>query len=114
MWFYCCEFYSRLSISECCHHEDILSCGHGEVGSDRYILLVIFSLECYIFSLTHILVSICCECLEMLIDRALSDIASSRIGDLERTEPLQESWEEEYPNTDLLDLLTIEVIDREM
>ncbi len=52
----------------------------------------------------------CLEPMNMLIDRSFSDIATTRIGDLECTKPLQESWEEEYPDSDFFHEIGIEVL----
>jgi hypothetical protein len=46
----------------------------------------------------------------MLIDRALADIASTRVGDRESTKPLEESREEEYPDSDFFHEIRIEML----
>ncbi len=68
---------------------------------------MIDSLERYIFSLTHILIAETCERIEMLIYRALPDIASPRVGDLERAESGEECREEEDTDTDFFDFFSI-------
>lgn len=75
---------------------------------------MIDSLERYIFSLTHILIAETCERIQMLIYRAFPDIASPRVGDLERAESCEKSREEEYTDADFLYLLSIEVFDRHL
>ena len=114
MWLDRSELYRRLPVSECCHHEYILSCRDSEVGSDSDIMSMICSLECYILTFAHVLISICCECMEMFVDRSLPDIAPTRIGDLERTEPREERRKEEYTNTDFFYLFSVEMLDRQM
>lgn len=47
----------------------------------------------------------------MFIDRSLSDVAATRIGDFESTESLQEGWKEKNSDTDFFDLFTIEFSD---
>ena len=73
---------------------------------------MVISLEGYVLTLSHILISVCGEGMEMLIDRTLPDIASTRVGDLECAESLQKGREEEYSDADLLDLLTIQMLYR--
>lgn len=58
MWLDCSELDGRTMWAKCCHHEDILCRCDGKIPSDRDIFPMISSLECYIFSLAHILISI--------------------------------------------------------
>ena len=108
MWLDRPQFDHRLSFSECCHHEDILSRRDSEIPSQGNILSMICSLESDILTFTHILITIHFECSSMFIDGTFSDIASTWIGDLESTESLQESRKEKYSHTYFLDLITIE------
>jgi hypothetical protein len=50
----------------------------------------------------------------MLIDRPLTDIAPTRIWDLETTEPFEESRKEKYPNSDLFHEISVETSDAHM
>lgn len=50
------------------------------------------------------------ESMNMLIDRPLTDIAASRIGDLEGTKTLEKGWEEKYSNSDFFHEISIEVL----
>lgn len=58
MWLDRTELDRRPSCSKCCNHEDILCGSHGEIPSYSDILAMITSLECDIFSLAHVLVSV--------------------------------------------------------
>lgn len=109
MWLYGCEFYSSLSRAKCCHHKDILCCCYCEVCPEGDIFFVIGSLKGDIFPFPHIFISISEECSQMFIDRTFSDIASTRIWYLECTESCEEGRKEEYPNTYLADLISIEM-----
>lgn len=99
----------RLSFSKCCHHEDILCRCNSETGTDSDIFLMIGSLEGDIFSFTHILITIACESIEVLIYRPLADVAPSRIRDLECAEACEERWKEKYTDADFFDFLSIEM-----
>ena len=75
---------------------------------------MVFSLECDILTFTHVLISVALEGVKVLVYRSLSDIASSRIGDLESTEPREERRKEEYTDTDFFDFFPIETTHRHL
>lgn len=111
MWLYRSELDGCTMWAKCRHHEDILCRCDGKIPSDCDIFPMISSLECYILTFTHILISIERKCLQVFIDRTFSDIAPSWIGDLESAESSQEWGEEKYTNSDFLDLFAIEFPD---
>ena len=75
---------------------------------------MIFSLEGYILTFTHVLIAVALEGMQVLIYRSLSDIASSRIGDLETTESREKCRKEKYTDTDLFDFFPIETTHRHL
>lgn len=113
VWLYSCELYGCLGGAECCHHEDIFCCCYCKVCSEGDTFIVISSLKGDIFPFAHIFISIREECSQMFIDRAFSDIASTRIWYLECTESCEECRKEKYTNTYLADLISVEVFYRE-
>lgn len=114
VWLYGCKFYGSLGRAERCHHKYILCGSHCKISSECDIFFVVCSLECNILTFTHILVSVCKERSKVFIDRALSDVTSTRIWYLKSSEPREESRKEEYPNADLAYLVSVEVFDREI
>lgn len=114
VWLYGRELYSGLGRAERCHHKYILCGSHCKVGSECDIFFVVCSLECNILTFTHVLISICEECLQMFIDRTLSDVTSTWIWYLKSSKSREESRKEEYPNADFAYLVSVEVFDREI
>lgn len=114
VWLYGCKFYSGLGRAERCHHKYILCCSHCKVGSECDIFFVVCSLECNILAFTHILVSVCKERSKVLINRTFPDVTSTWIRYLKGSKSREESRKEEYPNTDLAYLVSVEVFDREI
>lgn len=109
MGLYCSEFYGSFSCAECCHHEYIFCCCYCKVGTESDIFSMINSLECDIFSFTHIGIAICEKSVEVFIYRSFSDIATSRIRYFQSSKSSQESRKEKYTNADFFYLLTIEI-----
>ena len=107
MWLYGTQFDCSFPLSECRHHEDILGGSYCEIPSECDIFRMIFSLECDILTFSHILIAICREGSHMIIDRTFSNIASSRVGDLESTESPEKWRKQENPNSNFFDLLSI-------
>ena len=60
-------------------------------------------------SSSFIHISECLESANMLIDRALTNIATSRIRDLEATKSLEKCWEEKYSNSDFFHEISIKM-----
>ena len=107
MRLYSSKFYKSISFSKRCHHQNIFCSSYCRIGSYGDIFFIILSLKCNILTFTHIFISIAFECHQMLIDRTLSDITSSRIGDLKSSESSKKRREEEYSDTDFFDFFTI-------